>query len=98
MTRVRCSVDSCEFWGKGEVCQADTIWVKNNMIGDADDELPSAFNTEIAYESGTTPDKDEDVDKPASAKTSRHTCCETMHPRRHGGQDDKRGSRRGCCG
>lgn len=97
MTIVRCSVDSCEFWGEGEVCQADTIWVKNNMIGDADDELPYAFNTEIAYEPGAAPEKGEDGDKPTSAKTSRHTCCETMRPRRHRGEDDKRGPRRGYC-
>lgn len=87
MTRVRCSVKSCEFWGQGKVCQADTIWVKNNMIGDAGDELSYAFNTEIANEPGVTPKNGEEASQSTSAKTSRHTCCETMRPRRHGGNE-----------
>ncbi|MDO9534955.1 MAG: DUF1540 domain-containing protein [Bacillota bacterium] len=84
MTRVRCSVDSCDFWGEGEVCQADSIWVKNNMIGDTDNELSYGFNTEISNDLTIPENEGGDVIKPTSAKTSHHTCCETMRPRRQG--------------
>lgn len=30
-TAVKCSVDSCYYWGSGNVCQADAIMVKNNV-------------------------------------------------------------------
>jgi hypothetical protein len=87
MTKVRCSVDSCEFWGEGEVCKADSIWVKNDMIGDADDELPDDeflgdFNTEITYDLGAFPEDEGDIEEFYSAGTSHHTCCETMRPRK----------------
>lgn len=28
---VKCSVDSCEYWDKGNICGADGIEVNNNM-------------------------------------------------------------------
>jgi hypothetical protein len=30
MTDVKCKVESCYYWGKGDVCKADTITVDNN--------------------------------------------------------------------
>ncbi|NLG85324.1 MAG: DUF1540 domain-containing protein [Firmicutes bacterium] len=86
MTNVRCSVDRCEFWGEGQVCKADTIWVKNNMVGDRDDDL----KTEFADEPGNIP-AGENAAKGASAGTSRQTCCATMRPRREGMKGG------GCC-
>jgi len=67
MTEVRCTVDSCKFWGMGDVCKADLIWVKNNLRGDA--------GIEIATEWG------EAKSSRKSAQTSDQTCCETMRPR-----------------
>ena len=37
MTKVRCTVDSCEFWGDDQVCTAGQIWVRNDITGDAGD-------------------------------------------------------------
>ncbi len=31
MAKINCSVNSCTYWGKGEVCKADSIMVKNNQ-------------------------------------------------------------------
>lgn len=73
MTKVRCSVDNCEFWGKGDVCEAQSIWVKNNDNCDIDIGF-SAMDAEFAADFG---------DESPSAKTSRHTCCETMRPKRY---------------
>lgn len=36
MTDVKCSVNSCTYWGTGNRCEADTIFVDNN-IGEGDD-------------------------------------------------------------
>ncbi len=30
-TSVKCSVDSCYYWGSGNVCEANEIMVKNNI-------------------------------------------------------------------
>lgn len=86
MAKVKCSVDSCEFWGEGQVCKADAIQVKNNMAGDRDDDL----RMEFANEPGNAP-AGENAAKDTSAGTSRQTCCETMRPRRGG-------MKGGCCG
>lgn len=91
MTNVRCSVDTCKFWGEGEVCKADAVWVKNNMTNDTDDEL---YQTEFADEPGIKPDENK---KSTSAGTSSQTCCETMRPHeKHNQNKGKRGSH--CCG
>lgn len=77
MTRVRCSVDNCEFWGEGEVCNADAIWVKNNTVGEL------TFDMEVADESGFVSKEKEGAEgcRSTSAETSWETCCETMRPR-----------------
>ncbi|HHW17439.1 MAG TPA: DUF1540 domain-containing protein [Firmicutes bacterium] len=31
MTEVKCKVRSCHYWGSGDVCEADTILVDNNL-------------------------------------------------------------------
>jgi hypothetical protein len=75
MTKVRCSVDSCKFWGHGDICEAEAIWVKNNMRGDADDDL-MAPHIELAAGLGEVK-----AHQQHSARTSAETCCETMRPR-----------------
>ncbi len=87
MAKIRCSVNTCEFWGEGEVCQADSIWVKNNMSGVTDDEL---YLTEFADEPGNKYGMDK-----STAETSSQTCCETMRPQQKRQEKDKRGPARG---
>ena len=31
MGQINCSVNSCAYWGKGNVCEADAIMVQNNQ-------------------------------------------------------------------
>lgn len=75
MTNVRCSVDSCHYWGEGEVCTADSIWVKNNTGGDADDEQAMGRG---GMEVGAIGERRA---AGRSARRSSETCCETMRPR-----------------
>jgi hypothetical protein len=89
MTKVKCTVDSCEFWGEGQICTADEIWVKNDITGDPDD-FPNHFinasSVEFSEEFG---DKLEDQKKGTNepklqndtAQTSPQTCCDTMRPK-----------------
>ncbi len=75
MTKVRCEVESCEFWSDGRVCNADQIWVKNNTVGVVSP-MSSVLeeDTEVASEIIGATDE-------IPAKTSRQTQCETMRPR-----------------
>ncbi len=86
MTEVKCSVDSCEFWSEGEICTADYIWVKNNMVVDAEEEIPyslKALKTEFADEFMPEQNiKSAKRSQGSSADTSYQTCCETMRPRK----------------
>lgn len=86
MTDVRCTVDSCSYWGRGDVCLAESIRVKSNMAHDLDDELPAIIDTEFARDMGIGDEEREDV-RPTirmTVATTRETCCETMRPRSHG--------------
>lgn len=86
MTKVKCTVDSCEFWGEEQVCLADEIWVKNDITGDPDkfDEHFINANMEFSVElnhdkkaMGTGNDQNENT----VARTSPQTCCDTMRPK-----------------
>ncbi|HPU00632.1 MAG: DUF1540 domain-containing protein [Firmicutes bacterium] len=90
MTEVRCTVKSCHYWDEGDYCTAETIWVKNNFAGDADDELFRGTAYEFAKEPGTEGKEGSRGEKNAS--TSSQTCCETMRPKKEGGE-----GRRGAC-
>ena len=46
MARFECSVDSCTYWGKGNVCQADSIMVQNNRGQANDMEIGTMGETE----------------------------------------------------
>lgn len=74
MTKVRCSVDNCEFWGKGDICKAEAIWVNSNSAAIEEDAL--LFDSEFATELGALSNSDS-----SSAMSSRQTCCATMRPR-----------------
>ena len=91
MTKIRCKVNSCQYWGTGEVCQADSISVNNNMFDDMEfdaglieeeyaDELSFAFDMEVDYEMGLQGNSG-DI-RASTANTSMQTQCETMRPRR----------------
>ncbi|NLN16837.1 MAG: DUF1540 domain-containing protein [Firmicutes bacterium] len=67
MTEVKCVVDSCTYWGKGDVCKADTIMVKTSPASKAGELY------EFAEELGGR--------KKKGADTSSETCCETFRPR-----------------
>jgi len=75
VTKVRCEVESCEFWGDGKVCTADEIRVKNNTVGVVSP-MSSVLeeDTEVASEIIGATDE-------TPAKTSRQTKCETMRLR-----------------
>ena len=79
MTTVRCSVDTCHYWGEGEICQADSIWIKNNMREDADDDLWREDEDMEVGEIGTGGRTRRRGAR--SARTSAETCCETMRYR-----------------
>ncbi len=85
MTKVRCTVDSCQFWGKDQFCTADQIWVRNDICGDAD-EVESHFINATEVEFGKDFTESEKVGPKVSlqsetAKTSPQTCCDTMKPK-----------------
>lgn len=37
--KVRCYVDSCDYWGENNLCAAETIEVDNQSIGDRNMEI-----------------------------------------------------------
>ncbi len=93
MTEVRCTVNSCEFWKKGDFCGADMIWVRSNFAGDEEDDLFFNPDLELAEEPGMERDRCGWSGEETAARSSHQTCCETMRPR--DGSDSEQG--RGCC-
>lgn len=89
MTKVRCKVNSCYYWGEGEVCQAANISVINNLSDEASieaeyaDEMSYAFDTGVDYEMGIGMQANQELLNEMIANTSQQTQCETMRPR-HG--------------
>lgn len=81
MPNVRCSVDSCHYWGEGDVCTADEIWVKNNMEEDVDDEIGTGRGDMEVGDLGSLNREGRRRVVHTSARTSAETCCETMRPR-----------------
>lgn len=93
MTEVRCSVHSCEFWGKGDICGAGKIWVRSNFAGDEEDDLFFNPDLEFAEELPLAGGGGGRAGEETTARTSQQTCCETMRPREGGGGEQSRG----CC-
>lgn len=97
MTKIKCTVNSCEFWGEGQNCTADEIWVKNDITGDPDDFANHFINASLVEFSEEIGEKLEDNKERGTetklqnetARTSPQTCCDTMRP--------KRQNRGGCC-
>lgn len=84
MTKVRCTVDSCQFWGENQFCTAEQIWVRNDICGDAD-QVQSHFINATQVEFGKDFAEDQSSPKVSLqseiAKTSPQTCCDTMKPK-----------------
>ena len=91
-TEVRCTVHSCEFWGKGDYCTAGEIWVKNNIGGGEDDDLFFSPDYEFAEEPLADRGVELGEEGGSAAFSSHQTCCETMRPK-----DGKGEEHRGCC-
>jgi hypothetical protein len=85
MTKVKCTVDSCEFWGDNQICTADQIWVRNDITGDPND-FSNHFINAASVEFGkdfNEPKKNKPKEnlQSESARTSPQTCCDTMKPK-----------------
>lgn len=86
MTEVRCTIHHCEFWGEGDYCTANKIWVKDNFAGDLDDDdLFYQPDFEFAEEPAVEPESSRKRYEAPSASSSRQTCCETMRPKEYRG-------------
>jgi hypothetical protein len=67
MVEVNCSVSACYFWKLGNVCGADSIWVRRTGA-------PAKAEMEMSGEF-LAPPTDATI-------TSDDTCCQTFKPRR----------------
>lgn len=65
MPEVKCSVANCEYWTKGNNCNADVIMI------DIDANANANYKAEFAGESFDTEHKD-------AAQSSGNTCCHTF--------------------
>jgi hypothetical protein len=78
MTKVKCTVNSCDFWGEGQICNADEILVKSDTSQDSD-RFSQPYSTDEMEVSA-------EFDRPLLYNTIAHsssqTCCETMRPKR----------------
>lgn len=73
MPKVKCSVETCEYWGEGQVCLADAIKVNNDTMEEMEDGTLYAYDAEFASEY---------IEGAMLAESSHQTCCETMRPRK----------------
>lgn len=91
MTEVKCSVESCHYWGDGNICTADSIMVKNTLSSDTDDELHRIGDMEIGtMKQGIAEEKMKktrtDITQGKQgehATRSSETCCETFRPKKN---------------
>jgi hypothetical protein len=88
VTKVKCTVNRCEFWSKDQVCLADEIWVKNDITGDPDkfaEHFINANMEEFSIELNRgkeTKGPMNDGRSNSSAQTTPQTCCDTMRPKK----------------
>jgi hypothetical protein len=68
---VRCTVDNCAYWAEENYCQADTILITSDLVGERYPEGVDAPETDmIVAEMGETP-----------ARTCKDTACKTFRAR-----------------
>lgn len=77
MTGVSCYVDSCEYWGTGQVCKADQIVVDNSR-----GRKGGSYSMEVG----------EFGQGGGDARTSGETMCQTFKPKSGGGSQEGHGS------
>lgn len=85
MTKVKCTVNNCEFWGEGEVCSAEEILVKQDFMS-VPDRVSGYFADSGSMEFGrdyeTSEKKKDSPDLHSGvARSSPQTCCDTMKPK-----------------
>jgi hypothetical protein len=78
MAIIRCSVESCHYYGEGDYCTADEIYVKNRLRGDTDDDRRRSLDLEVG--SFEQQDAGEQMGR-RNARSSMETCCETFRPK-----------------
>lgn len=86
MPEVKCSVNSCVYWGEGNVCTAEAIMVKNSLPHDTDDDLFLGKDMEIGAMEDDIRKRQENMGKTeqmqnnekTQATHSSETCCETF--------------------
>ena len=83
MAEVICSVTNCEYWGKGNVCRADKIWINNNSGEDLTGDIEFADELDFLSEGELV-----ETSESESAVSSYQTCCETMRPRNRGEEEN----------
>lgn len=76
MTEVKCRVESCHYWGSGDICNAETIQVDNNVSGSR----TFGMETGELY-SGKETHRTQDVQDKEHARTSEQTLCRTFRPK-----------------
>lgn len=74
MANIKCSVNSCYYWGDGNVCEAEEIYVSPNT---------KATKATNDMEIGA-------LGKTADSQKSEHTMCVTFKPKHEGGKDNKK--------
>lgn len=88
MTEVKCKVETCYYWGRGDICKADSIMVDNNTsavrrgttgmeIGDLD----TRIGEQSRIENKSSTDVQTTRQSGVHAKTSDETLCATFRPK-----------------
>lgn len=85
MAKINCSVDSCNYWDKGNVCQADSIMVKQNRAGQSNN-----YNMEIGSMGA--------MDAKTSTETQCETFRPKSHQNQSGGQSNQYDTEYGTIG
>ena len=81
MATIRCSVESCHYYGEGDYCTADEIYVKNRLPSDTDDDRRRSPDLEVgSFEQQDVAGRAEH----RNARSSLESCCETFRPKRTG--------------
>ncbi|HHV62742.1 MAG TPA: DUF1540 domain-containing protein [Firmicutes bacterium] len=71
---VKCSVDTCYYWGNGNVCNAKEIFVENSVFQERESGAKGRARAGAArMEVGALGE--------LKAKTSDETCCKTFKPK-----------------
>lgn len=79
MTDVKCKVESCYYWGQGDICRADSIMVDNNKRSAPLGRM-EAGNLDVNENTGRSSVSPGGTDK-NQATRSEETLCKTFRPK-----------------